>query len=144
MITETPSVNQLSQVISQAAAPAFLLGALAAFIALLFSRLNRIIDRTIVLNGIRDDDTDRSRLKADLPRLMRRAVMVNRAILWAVIGSIAVSILVIVAFASAFFEIQHERGVAVLFVISLGAFTISLVDLAREVRIALSEFDHYA
>jgi Protein of unknown function (DUF2721) len=144
MITETPSVNQLSQVISQAAAPAFLLGALAAFIALLFSRLNRIIDRTIVLNGIRDDDTSRSRLKADLPRLMRRAVMVNRAILWAVIGSIAVSVLVIVGFASAFFEVQHERGVAILFMISLGAFTISLIDLAREVRIALSEFDHYA
>src|SRR2546426_2138838 len=103
MITETPSVNQLSQVISQAAAPAFLLGALAAFIAVLISRMNRIIDRTIVLNGISDDDTVKSRLKADLPRLMRRARMVNRAILWAVIGSISVSLLVIVAFASAFF-----------------------------------------
>ena len=144
MISETPSVNQLSQVISQAAAPAFLLGALAAFIAVLISRLNRIIDRTIVLNGIPDDDTARSRLKADLPRLMRRAAMVNRAIFWAVIGSIAVTVLVIVAFASAFFEVQHERGVAVLFMISLGAFTISLIDFAREVRIALSEFDHHA
>jgi hypothetical protein len=144
MITETPSVNQLSQVISQAAAPAFLLGALAAFIAVLISRMNRIIDRTIVLNGIPDDDTARSRLKADLPRLMRRARMVNRAILWAVIGSISVSLLVIVAFASAFFEIRHERGVAVLFMISLGAFTISLIDFAREVRIALNEFDHHA
>src|SRR6266850_2033068 len=102
MLSDTPSVNQLSQVISQAAAPAFLLGALAAFIAVLISRLNRIIDRTIVLNGIRDDDARRSRLKADLPRLMRRAAMVNRAILWAVIGSISVSVLVIVAFASAF------------------------------------------
>ena len=144
MITETPSVNQLSQVISQAVAPAFLLGALAAFIAVLVSRMNRIIDRTIVLNGIPDDDTAKSRLKADLPRLMRRARMVNRAILWAVVGSISVSLLVIVAFASAFFEIQHERGVAILFMISLGAFTISLIDFAREVRIALSEFDHYA
>ena len=37
MITETPSVSQLSNVISQAAAPAFLLGALAAFIAVLIS-----------------------------------------------------------------------------------------------------------
>jgi hypothetical protein len=27
--------------------------------------------------------------------------------------------------------------------ISLSAFTISLVEFAREVRIALSEFDHY-
>jgi Protein of unknown function (DUF2721) len=144
MITETPSVNQLSQVISQAAAPAFLLGALAAFIAVLISRLNRIIDRTIVLNGISAEDTVRSRLKADLPRLMWRAKLVNRAILWAVIGSIAVTILVIVAFASAFFEIQHERGVAVLFMISLGAFTISLIDFAREVRIAVGELDHHA
>jgi len=144
MITETPSVNQLSQVISQAAAPAFLLGALAAFISVLISRLNRIIDRTIVLNGIPAEDTVRSRLKADLPRMMWRATLVNRAILWAVVGSIAVSVLVIVAFASAFFEIQHERGVAVLFMISLGAFTVSLIDFAREVRIAVSELDHHA
>jgi hypothetical protein len=76
--------------------------------------------------------------------LMRRAAMLNRAIFWAVIGSIAVTLLVIVAFASAFFAIAHERGVAILFVVSLAAFTVSLVDFAREVRIALSEFDHYA
>ena len=139
MISDTPSVSQLSQVIGQAAAPAFL----AAFIAVLTSRLNRIVDRTVILNGIPDDDTARRRLKADLPRLIRRAAMMNRAIFWAVIGSIAVTVLVIVAFASAFFEVQHERGVALLFMISLGAFTISLVDFAREVRIALSEYDHH-
>jgi adenylylsulfate kinase-like enzyme len=144
MIPELPSVSQLSQVISQAAAPAFLLGALAAFIALLMARLNRIIDRTAVLNAILDGDADRSRLKADLPRLLRRAAMINRAIFWAVIASITITFMVIVAFVSAFFQIQHERGVAVLFLISLGAFVAALVDFAREVRIALSEFDHYA
>ncbi|MBN8989365.1 MAG: DUF2721 domain-containing protein [Rhizobiales bacterium] len=143
MLPETPSISQLSHVISQAAAPAFLLGALAAFIAVLISRLNRIVDRTVTLNGIPDEDAARSRLKADLPRLMQRAVMMNRAILWAVIASISVTILVIIAFLSAFFQVQHERGVAIFFMISLGAFTISLVDFAREVRIALSEYDHY-
>jgi hypothetical protein len=143
MLPDTPTVSQLSHVISQAAAPAFLLGALAAFIAVLISRQNRIVDRTIVLNGIPDDDV-RCRLKADLPRLMRRAAMLNRAIFWAVIGSISVTVLVVVAFASAFLQIQHERGVAILFMVALGAFTASLVDFAREVRIALSEFDHSA
>jgi hypothetical protein len=143
MLTDTPSVTQLSHVISQSAAPAFLLGALGAFIAILISRLNRIVDRTVILNGIPDDDTVRRRLKADLPRLMRRAAMMNRAIFWAVIASISVTLLVIVAFVTAFFQIQHERGVAIFFMISLGAFTISLVDFAREVRIALSEHDHY-
>jgi hypothetical protein len=143
MLPDTPSVTQLSHVISQAAAPAFLLGALAAFIAILISRLNRIIDRTIVLNAISDDDTVKYRLKLDLPRLMRRTVMLNRAIFWGVISSITITILVIVAFASAFFQIPHERGVAILFMAALAAFTASLVDFAREVRIALSEFDHY-
>jgi hypothetical protein len=47
-------------------------------------------------------------------------------------------------FASAFFAIQHERGVATLFIVSLVAFTVSLVDFAWEVRIALSEFAHHA
>jgi Protein of unknown function (DUF2721) len=143
MLPDTPSVSQLSQVISQSAAPAFLLGAFAAFIAILSSRLNTIINRTIALNGIQDDDTARQRLKADVPRLVRRAAMMNRAIFWAVVGSVATTILVIVAFVSAFFSIQHEHGVAILFVAALGAFAISLVDFAREVRIALSETDHH-
>ena len=144
MITDTPSVSQLSQVISQAAAPAFLLGALAAFIAVLINRLNRIVDRTVILNGISADDAVRSRLKADLPRLMRRAAMINRAIFWAVVASIAATILIVVAFLTAFFQLQHERGVALFFMLSLSASTISLIEFAREVRIALSEFDHHA
>jgi hypothetical protein len=42
----------------------------AAFIAILISRLNRIVDRTIVLNAISDEDQVKFRLKADLPRLL--------------------------------------------------------------------------
>jgi hypothetical protein len=143
MLPDTPSVSQLSHVISQAAAPAFLLGALAAFIAVLISRLNRIIDRSIYLNHIPDEDQVRCRLKADLPRLARRAAMINRAIFWSIMGSISISVMIAVGFVSAFFQIQHERGVAILFIISIAAFIVSLVDFAREVRIALSKFDHY-
>jgi DMSO reductase anchor subunit len=74
---------------------------------------------------------------------MRRAAMLNRAIFWSVLASISIGILIVVAFVSAFFEIQHERGVAILFIVSVIAFIVSLVDFAREVRIALSEFDHH-
>jgi hypothetical protein len=143
MLPDTPSVSQLSHVISQAAAPAFLLGALAAFIAVLISRQNRIIDRSIYLNQIPDDDQMRCRLKVDLPRLVRRAAMINRAIFWSLMGSISISVVIVVGFVSAFFQIQHERGVAILFIIAVIAFIVSLVDFAREVRIALSEYDHY-
>jgi uncharacterized protein DUF2721 len=143
MLTDTPSVSQLSQVISQAAAPAFLLGAFAAFIAILTSRLNTVITRSILLNGIPDNDTQRQRLKADIPRLKQRAAMLNRAIFWAIVGSLATTLVVIVAFASAFYQVPHEYGVGLLFVVALGAFAISLVDFAREVKIALQESDHH-
>jgi hypothetical protein len=143
VITETPSVSQLSQVISQAIAPAFLLGALAAFISLLILRMNRVVDRSQSLNAIGDADASRARLKDDLPRLKQRAVLLNRAILYASISAIFATLLVIVAFVSAFFGIEHERGIAVLFIINLGFFAAALINLARETRIALHEFDYY-
>jgi O-antigen ligase len=143
MLPDTPSVTQLSQVITQVAAPSFLLGAVAAFTSVLISRMNRIIDRSQALNAISDDDSPRAHLKTDIPRLRRRAALLNKAILFSTISAIVTSLLVIAAFVCAFYNLQHEYGVAVLFVISLGFFTISLVDLAREVRVALHEYDHY-
>jgi hypothetical protein len=143
VITETPSVSQLSQVISQAVAPAFILGALAAFISVLVSRLNRVVDRSQALNAIGGDDPAKVHLKSDLPRLKRRAALLNNAILFSSISAIFATLLVIVAFVIAFFGIQHERGVAVLFIVTLGLFAAALINLARETRIALHEFDYY-
>jgi len=143
MLPDTPSVTQLSQVITQITAPSFLLGAVAAFISVLVARMNRIIDRSQALNAIDDDDTSKARLKTDIPRLKRRATLLNKAILFSTLGAIVTSLLVIVAFVCAFYNLQHEYGVAVLFIVALTFFTLSLVNLAREARIGLHEFDHY-
>jgi Protein of unknown function (DUF2721) len=140
---DTPPVTQLSQIITQVTAPSFLIGAVAAFTSLLIGRTNRIIDRSQTLNAISDDDASRARLKADIPRLRRRAMLLNKAILFSTMSAIVTSLLVIVAFTSAFLGFQHEYGVAVLFVVALVFFTISLIYLAREARIALHEFDHH-
>jgi cytochrome c biogenesis protein CcdA len=143
VITDTPSVSHLSQVIAQAVAPAFILGALAALMSVLVTRLNRVVDRSQALNAIGGDDPARARLKEDLPRLKRRAALLNNAVLFASISAIFVTLLVIVAFVSAFFEMEHERGIAVFFIVTLGFFAAALVNLARETRIALHEFDYY-
>jgi cytochrome c biogenesis protein CcdA len=143
VIHDTPSVSQLSQVITQAIAPAFLLGALAAFISVLTLRMNRVVDRSQMLNAIDDADKGRARLKADLPRMRRRSVLLNNATLFATMSAIFATLLVMVAFVSAFFDIEHERGIAVLFVITLGFFAAALINFARETRIALHEFDYH-
>jgi hypothetical protein len=138
------TVTQLSQVIAQVTAPAFLLGAVAAFIAVLISRMNRVIDRSQALNAIGDDDNVKGHLKSDIPRLRRRAVLLNKAILFFAISAIISSFLVIVSFASAYLNVRHEYGVGLLFMLSVAFFMASLINLAREARIALHEYDHFA
>jgi hypothetical protein len=144
MFSDTPTVAQLSQVIAQVTGPAFLLGAVAAFVSVLISRMNRIIDRSQALDAIKDGDTAKAQLKSDIPRLKRRAVLLNKAIFFSTLSAIVTSLLVIVAFLTAYVNIRHEYGVAILFVLALAFFTVSLVNLARESRIALHEYDHFS
>ncbi len=139
MLSETITTNQLSLVISQAAAPAFLLGAVASFLSVLVSHMGRIIDRSRAINAIADDDPAGAHLKAALPHLKFRATLVNRAIYWAVASGITNCLLMIAAFGSAYFGFRHEPGAAVLFTISLTLFTFSLISFAREVAVALKQ-----
>jgi hypothetical protein len=136
--------NQLSTVISHATAPSFLLGAVSGFVAVLIGRMNGIIERIRNLNAISDADAERAHLKSDLPRLKRRAKLMNDAIFFAVASALCTTILVILAFASAMLGRRHEPFAAVMFIIALSLLGVSPLNLAREVRIALNEFDHFA
>jgi amino acid transporter len=142
--TSAADPAHLSEVISHAVAPAFLLGAVSGFVAVLMGRMNGILDRIRTLNAITDEDDQRLHLKADLPRLRRRARLVNDALLLAVGSAISTTLLVTMAFVSAFFGFRHEPGAGFLFIIALALMCGSLIMLAREVRIALTEFDHHA
>ena len=143
MAFDVAQTDQLSQDIAHATAPSFLLGAVSGFVAVLMGRMNGIIERIRTLNAIPDDDQARAYLKADLPRLKRRAKLMNDAIYLAVGSAICTTLLVILAFAAALFGIRHEPGAAVMFVLALGLMGTSLLTLAREVRIALTDYDHY-
>lgn len=137
----TPSIEQLSRIIGNVAAPAFLLGAVASFIAVLISRINRVIDRAQFLHGITDSDAPKAYLKADIPRLRRRATLLNRSLFCAILSAFLTALIIVVAFVSAMFKFAHEYGVALLFIAALLTFCVSLLDLAREARIALHDND---
>jgi hypothetical protein len=139
MIPEVITLNQLSLVISQAAAPAFLLGAVASFLSVLVSHMSRIIDRSRAINALSDEDPKKAALKASLSQLKLRANLVNRSIYWAVASGVFTCLLMISAFGSAYFGIRHEPGAAILFTLSLGFFTFSLISFAREVKIAMTQ-----
>ena len=137
-------LSHLSQVISHALAPAFLLGAVAGFVSILVGRINGIIDRVRTLNMIGDGDSPRSCLKSDIPRLKRRARLLNAAIRLALASGISTTLLVVLAFASAFLGLRHEPVAGALFMLALGLLGAALFTFAREVWVGLNEFDHYA
>jgi hypothetical protein len=133
------SIEQLSTVISQVTGPAFLLAAEAQLLAVLVSRLDRIIDRLREIDA--QDDEARAHLKAELPILAQRAKLMHRSIYWGVGSCIATSVLVILGFAAAFLHVRHEYGAGVLFAFAMALFTGALIAFARELRLGFSEIE---
>jgi Protein of unknown function (DUF2721) len=138
-----PDTGQLSQVMVQATAPAFVLGAVAGFISILQGRMTSVMDRIRSLNEIVDGDTIRAHLKSDIPRLRKRAKLLNSATHLALTSGMCTSLLLVVGFGSAFFRLQHEYGAGILFALAVGLLGGSLFRFSQEVRIGLAEGDHY-
>ena len=138
-----PETQQLSQMMLQATAPAFVLGAVAGFVSILLGRMTMIVDRIRSLNEIGEDDTVRARLKSDIPRLRRRAELLNSATRLALFSGMCTSLLLVVGFASAFLKLQHEYGAGLLFIIAVGLIGGALFRFGQEVRMGLSESDHH-
>ncbi|MFZ0207145.1 MAG: DUF2721 domain-containing protein [Roseiarcus sp.] len=138
----TVEAGELSQVIAHATAPAFVLGAVASFVAVLLNRMTILIERIRSLNEIADDDA-RSHLKSDIPRLRRRVKLLNNATFLALLSALCTASLVIVAFASALFRLEQAYGAALLFALALILLSGSIVRFGQEVKMGLSEADHY-
>ena len=137
-----PLLAELASVINQTIAPAFILGAVSGFISVLVTRLNRIIDRCRVLGG--DASTANSSATATaLTRLNIRAALINRALFWAVVSAIITIVMMILAFAYAFFSIPREFGVALLFVAALISLGVALVSFAQEIRIVIADPNNF-
>jgi hypothetical protein len=134
--------SELSQVMSQATAPAFVLGAVAAFVAVLLNRMTIIIERIRRLNEIGDDDAARSHLKSDIPRLRQRVKLLNSATNMALLSGLCTAWLVVVGFASALFRLP-PYGAPLLFAVALILLGASIFRFGQEVRMGPSEADHY-
>lgn len=130
-IIETPTVSALTHVISSATAPAFLLGAVAGFMSILISRLDRVIERK------RHFDEQGLSEKGDPLKLIERVHLLYLGIYFAVLSALATATLLIVAFMLAFIEVAHEFGVAILFVLALVLLMASLIQFTREIRVGL-------
>jgi len=131
-------IDQLSQVIAHATAPAFLLGAVAGYLSILTARLQRVADRARAMGA-----TSRARpaSAAEWPEgtaaLAERARLLHRAIYFSVLSALSTAALLILAFSLAASGLEHRWGVAFMFIVALVLLMASLVMLTLEVRLAM-------
>ena len=135
------SLTEITHVIALAMAPAFLLAAVAAFSALVAGKMTTIVTRIRDLMAIEDADRPRAHLKADIPRLKRRAKLIGRSLAFFVGAGIATTSVMILAFVGALMKWQHETGLAVLFIIALVLLVVAFGFLLLEALIWHHEFD---
>jgi hypothetical protein len=128
-------IDQLSEAISHATAPAFMLGAVAAFLSILIARLERIADKNRILRSPDANVDANSELAA---AFVRRMELLSGAIYLAVLSALATAGLLILAFLAGLLGIGHGQVVAVMFVLALMLLMASLVQLAREIRVYIA------
>lgn len=92
-----PNSAALSQVMSQATAPAFVLVAVAGYVAALPNRTTIVIERIRSPNDIADDDAARRHLKCDIPRLRQPVKLLHSATYLALLRGLCTALRVVVA-----------------------------------------------
>ncbi len=128
-------IDHLSEAISHATAPAFMLGAVAAFLSILIARLERIADKN---KALRSSDASLDPSDELAAAFGRRMELLSRAIYLAVLSALATAALLILAFLAGLLGIGHGRVVATMFVLALALLMASLVQLAREIRVYMA------
>jgi hypothetical protein len=145
------AVERLSQVLQHAVAPAFVLGAVAAFGAILLTRIENLLLRMRVLVAlaqveeaqVRPDQRTSAYPEQDVARLKRRVALLLRAVFLCLCSGITGTLLVMVAFMLGFLNVSHLYGMASLFLVTLGLLAAALVLFAKEVWIALKDYDQF-
>ena len=94
-------IDHLSEAISHATAPAFMLGAVAAFLSILIARMERIADRNRSLRAGDLASLEPSVREAIARSFQRRMELLGRAIYFAVLSAVVTAAMLIGAFLAA-------------------------------------------
>ena len=121
-----PDTERLRTVFSLATAPAFFLGAIAAFVSLMSTRLAAAVDR---LRALKTDEDDQER---HIARLRRRVRLLQQAICATLVAGVTATVLLAVLFATEFFGLRYAYGAGLLFGVSTICLGIGLFCFAQE------------
>jgi hypothetical protein len=136
------NVAELIPVLQMAVGPVVLISGVGLLILSLTNRLGRVVDRGRSLaRDLRDNSTTKpSTMTEQLHILSRRARLLQRSIVFAVLCVLFAAILIITLFFFAAFKIEAAWLIGVLFGAALGSLIVSLVFFLQELNHSLIAF----
>ena len=134
-----PDIDRLTQIFSNAVAPSFFLGAIAAFVSLMMSRL-AAVHADIKATNARSDQAGTAVGGKSVPDLLtRRARLLNDGIILSLGGGVCATLLLAALFASQFFGLKHVYGAGILFFVATLLLGVALFRFAHEAWLARRE-----
>jgi hypothetical protein len=132
------AIATVGQAIQLSVAPVFLLSSIGAMLAVLTSRLARVVDRALAAEARMLDMSagDRTSSYDRLDTLARRAKLVNHSITLCTITALLVCMVVATMFVGAFLHVDTSIPVAALFIGAMTSFIAGLLCFLREIFIA--------
>ncbi|HYG66157.1 MAG TPA: DUF2721 domain-containing protein [Anaeromyxobacteraceae bacterium] len=129
----------VTRVIQLAVAPVFLLTSQGTFLAVLSTRLGRIVDRARLMadRTASSSGAARERALVELALLLRRRHLVNVAIGFGTSSALLVCVLIASAFVGSLVQRDFSVAVATLFVVAMLAFIGGLVAFLTEILVAV-------
>lgn len=134
-----PHLTLIGRAIQLSVAPVFLLTAIGTTLAVLTSRLNRIVDRARILEEhltslpAKEEDE----IHAEVATLSRRSKFINVAITLCTICALLICSMVAAMFIGVFLSLDLTDMVALLFVTAMLAFIGALISFLREIFVAV-------
>lgn len=135
----TTAVSAIAHTIELSIAPVFLISGIGAILAVLTSRLSRIVDRSRALEAEPPADMGQATtVGVELKLLFRRAKLINESITLCTVTALLISAVIAILFMGAFLQFDISVPVALLFIAGMGSFFLGLLAFLREIFLATS------
>ena len=134
-------IIEISQVITLAVAPVFLLAGIAGFLTVLSHRLSRVVDRTRQVNRYIRGATakeNKQSLEFEMRLLAKRTTVINWGLRFSVCSALAICLVIMCLFISDSVLINLSSLITWLFISAMILVILSLLLLLYEVNISTS------
>ncbi len=138
-MTPDSAVSAIAHTIELSIAPVFLISGIGAILAVLTSRLGRIVDRARVLETEPPPDPSQTAwVGVEMKVLFRRAKLINESITLCTVTALLIAAVIAILFVGAFLEFDMSVPVALLFIAGMGSLLLGLMQFLREIFLATS------